>query len=54
MNQLVTNIYTKCNQLPPLKEVVVGGKTYTDDEDRMNFIKGIARKVKDRIAGAKR
>ena len=41
-------------ELPPLKEVVVAGKTYTDDEERMNFIKGVARKVKDRIAGAKR
>ncbi len=36
-------------ELPPLKETVVGGKAYTDDTERMEFIKGIARKVKERI-----
>lgn len=40
-------------ELPPLKEVVVKGKTYTDDEERMNFIKGIAHQVKERVAGSK-
>lgn len=36
-------------ELPPLKEVVVGGNSYTDDTERMNFIKGFASQVKERI-----
>ena len=36
-------------ELPPLKEVVVGGRSFSDDTDRMNFIKGIASKVKERV-----
>ncbi len=36
-------------ELPPLKSVVVGGNTYTDDTERMNFIKDIASQVRERI-----
>ena len=36
-------------ELPPLKEVVVGGRSFSDDTDRMNFIKEIASKVKERV-----
>lgn len=36
-------------ELPPLKEVVVGGKTFSDDTERMDFIKRIASQVKERI-----
>jgi hypothetical protein len=36
-------------ELPPLQEVVVGGTRYSDDTERMNFIKGIASQVKERI-----
>ena len=36
-------------ELPPLKEIVVGGKSYPDDTDRMNFIRGLASQVKERI-----
>ena len=36
-------------ELPPLKEVVVGGKTFSDDTERMEFIKRIASQVKERI-----
>lgn len=38
-------------ELPPLKEVVVGGKTYTDDTERMAFIESIAKEVAERIGG---
>ncbi len=36
-------------ELPPLKEVVVAGKSYTDDTERMDFIKDIASQVRERI-----
>ena len=36
-------------ELPPLQEVVIGGKSYSDDTERMNFIRGIASQVKERI-----
>jgi hypothetical protein len=36
-------------ELPPLKEVVVGGKTFSDDTERMEFIKKLASQVKERI-----
>lgn len=36
-------------ELPPLKEVTIGGKTYSDDTERMDFIKGLASKVRERI-----
>ncbi len=36
-------------ELPPLKEVVVGSSTYTDDTERMNYIRGIASQVRERI-----
>ena len=36
-------------ELPPLKEVGVGGKTFSDDTERMEFIKRIASQVKERI-----
>jgi hypothetical protein len=36
-------------ELPPLKEVVVGGKKYSDDTERMEFIKRLASQVKERI-----
>jgi hypothetical protein len=38
-------------ELPPLKEVVVGGKTYIDDTERMAFIASIAEKVGERLKG---
>ena len=36
-------------ELPPLQEVTVGGRSYTDDTDRMNYIRGIASQVRERI-----
>lgn len=36
-------------ELPPLKEVVVGGKSYSDDSERMSFIKELASQVKERV-----
>ena len=36
-------------ELPPLQEVVLGGKSYSDDTERMNFIKDIASQVRERI-----
>ncbi len=36
-------------ELPPLKEVVVGGKSFSDDTERMNFIRGLASQVKERV-----
>ena len=36
-------------ELPPLKEIVVGGNTYSDDTERMSFIKELASKVKERV-----
>lgn len=36
-------------ELPPLKEIVVGEKTFTDDTERMEFIKGLASTVKERL-----
>ncbi len=36
-------------ELPPLKNIEVGGNTYTDDTERMNFIKEIASQVRERI-----
>lgn len=35
--------------LPPLKEVNVGGRTYSDDTDRMNYIRDITSKVRERV-----
>ena len=35
--------------LPPLKEINVGGKTYSDDTDRMNYIRDITSKVRERV-----
>jgi len=37
-------------ELPPLKETKVGGKTYTDDTERMAFIEEIASKVKEKLS----
>lgn len=37
-------------ELPPLKEMVVGGKTYTDDTERMAFIENLATQVKGKIS----
>jgi len=36
-------------ELPPVNKVVVKGKEYIDDEARMNFIKGLASQVKEKI-----
>ena len=36
-------------ELPPLQEVTIGGKRYSDDTERMNFIKEIASQVRERI-----
>lgn len=36
-------------ELPPLEDVVVGGKSYQDDTERMNFIKGLASDVKEML-----
>ena len=36
-------------ELPPLKEVAVGGTTFQDDTDRMNFIRGLASEIKERV-----
>lgn len=36
-------------ELPPLKQVKVGSGTYTDDTDRMNFIRNTASQVRERI-----
>ena len=36
-------------ELPPLKEIEVAGKKYTDDRERMAFIENLAEKVADRI-----
>ena len=35
--------------LPPLKEVNVGGRTYSDDTDRMNYIRDITSQVRERV-----
>lgn len=35
--------------LPPLKEINVGGRTYSDDTDRMNYIRDITSKVRERV-----
>lgn len=40
-------------ELPPLKEITVEGRNYTDDRERMNFIYGIASQVKERIGRGK-
>ena len=40
-------------ELPPIKEVVVGGKSFSDDTDRMNFIRDMASQVKERIGKGK-
>lgn len=37
-------------ELPPLKQVEINGKIFTDDTERMEFIKNIAREVKSRIS----
>lgn len=36
-------------ELPPLKTMEVGGRTIQDDTERMNYIRGIASQVKERI-----
>lgn len=36
-------------ELPPLKQVTVGSNTYTDDTERMNFIRNTASQVRERI-----
>jgi hypothetical protein len=36
-------------ELPPVKEVNVGGRSYTDDTERMDYIRGIASQVRERI-----
>ena len=36
-------------ELPPLQEVTIGGKSYSDDTERMNFIRGVASQVRERI-----
>ena len=36
-------------ELPPLKEVIIGGNSYSDDTERMNFIRDIASQVKEKI-----
>ena len=35
--------------LPPLKEVNVGGRTYSDDTDRMNYIRDLTSQVRERV-----
>lgn len=35
--------------LPPLKEINVGGRTYSDDTDRMNYIRDITSRVRERV-----
>ena len=34
-------------ELPPLKEVTVGGRSYSDDTDRMNFIRDLTSQVRE-------
>lgn len=36
-------------ELPPIKEVEIGGNKYQDDSERMSFIKELASQVKERI-----
>lgn len=36
-------------ELPPVKEVIVKGRKYIDDEERMKFIKGLASQVKQKL-----
>lgn len=36
-------------ELPPVKEVTIGGRSYTDDTERMDYIRGIASQVRERI-----
>ena len=36
-------------ELPPLKEVTVGGRSYSDDTDRMNFIRDLTSQVRERV-----
>lgn len=36
-------------ELPPLKEIEVAGKKYTDDRERMAFIESLAEEVANRI-----
>ena len=36
-------------ELPPLKQVTVGNNTYSDDTERMNFIRNTASQVRERI-----
>ena len=36
-------------ELPPLKEIEVAGKKYTDDRERMAFIESLAEEVAGRI-----
>ena len=40
-------------ELPPLKEVVVGGNTFLDDTERMDFIREVASQIKERIGKGK-
>lgn len=40
-------------ELPPLKEVTVGGKKYSDDTDRMEFILRLASQVREKIGKGK-
>ena len=35
--------------LPPLKEINVGGRTYSDDTDRMNYIRDLTSQVRERV-----
>ena len=36
-------------ELPPLKEVVIGGSKYSDDTERMTFIRRLASEVKQKL-----
>lgn len=36
-------------ELPPLKEVNVGGRSYSDDTDRMNYIRELTSQVRERV-----
>ena len=35
--------------LPPLKEINVGGRTYSDDTDRLNYIRDLTSQVRERV-----
>ena len=40
-------------ELPPLNAITIGGKSYSDDTERMNFIRETASQVKERIGKGK-